>query len=224
MKIIFHVQWGEAEILWQLQQLARRNGRWFRANPGARLLYDTGVIYRTEEEETFRDVYNTMRNGDEDCDSLAAWRAGEVLARGFAAFAPGDPGWQAAQAFPKARTFPAEVMLTTRARAGQVGQMYHAIVRYFIGGRWIEEDPSERLGMRRDTIDPYVVERWRRAGKLEPLVDAWRARGVELNVSEPLPRASKSKPRPSGHEPRERHQKQGQRPHTDRPRRPGRRA
>ena len=187
---MFHVQWDEQEVLRQLQQLARRNARWLRLNRSTPLLYDSGVIYRTEAEETFRDVYNTLKNGDEDCDSLAAWRAGEILARGSAAFAPGDPGWSAVRRSGVKTTIPAEVMLTTRARAGTTGNMYHAIVRYQVNGKWIEEDPSERLGMRRDTVDPYVVARWRKRGILDKLVDAWAQRGVNLNVSEPLPAAS----------------------------------
>src|SRR5688500_19684237 len=49
------------------------------------LLYDAGVVYRRELDETWCDFLNMLAQGHEDCDGLAAARAGELLARGWAA-------------------------------------------------------------------------------------------------------------------------------------------
>ncbi len=180
MEIILRVEWDEVEILRILNLLARRNARWLRQNAAAPMLYDSGIIYRPEAVETFRDVPGVLQAGEEDCDSLAAWRAGELLARGGAALEPGDPGWRAAR---NARTIRAEVLLTTRAPEGVRGAMYHAITRYQVGGRrWYEDDPSAKLGMRGGKIAPSVVERWGRMGIVDMVVERWAAQGVPLKL------------------------------------------
>src|SRR5690606_425683 len=139
-----------------------------RAQPDLPLLYDSGVVYRRESDETWCDFLNMLAQGHEDCDGLSAARAGELMARGAAALRPGDEGYAlAARARPA--TLRAEVMLTTRTEPTTPG-LYHCIVRYRVGDRWFRDDPSARLGMNGGRIDPLVKQRWAaRAGD-----GAWR--------------------------------------------------
>jgi hypothetical protein len=158
MRIAVKLAFHERAALRLLNWLAQENARILRAQPDLPLLYDSGVTYRHEMDETWCDYLNMLAHGHEDCDGLAAARAGELLARGWQALRPGDEGFEQAQ-----RTRPAalraEVMLTTRSEPDNPG-LYHCIVRYPIDGRWFRDDPSARLGMHRGRIDPRVRERW----------------------------------------------------------------
>jgi hypothetical protein len=168
MRIAVKLAFHERAAVRLLNWLAQENARILRVQPDLPLLYDSGVTYRRELDETWCDYLNMLAQGHEDCDELASARAGELIARGVAALRPGDDGFEAAQRSRPA-SIPAEVMLTTRSEPENPG-LYHCIVRYRIDGTWFRDDPSARLGMNRGRIDPLVKQRWAaRAGD-----SAWR--------------------------------------------------
>ena len=145
MKIAVKLAFDERGALRLLNWLARENARILRARPELPGLYDSGVVYRREVDETWCDYINLLAQGHEDCDGLAAARAGELLARGWQALGPKDPGYVEAKRR-RLRSIKAEVMLRTRAAENEAG-LYHCIVRYQIGDGWHRDDPSARLGM-----------------------------------------------------------------------------
>jgi len=157
MKIAVKLAFDEHAALRLLDWLAQENALLLRARPELPLLYDSGVVYRRESDETWCDVLNLLAQGHEDCDGLAAARAGELLARGYLALRPGDGGYAEAHRR-KLPTIHAEPLLTTRSRPDRPG-LYHVIVRYRVGERWHRDDPSARLGMN-GTVDPEVRRRW----------------------------------------------------------------
>jgi hypothetical protein len=118
-------------------------------------LYESGIRYEREDEEIWSDFLNMIIDGHEDCDALAAGRAGELMARGWRVMYPydprdpvrfpGDEGYDEAMYY-QPESIPAEVMLRTNAELGRPG-LYHCIVRYWINGREYRDDPSARLGM-----------------------------------------------------------------------------
>ena len=156
MKIAVKLAFDEMGALRLLYWLAQENAIILRAQPSLPLLYDSGVVYQREADETWSDYINLLAEGHEDCDALSAARAGELIARGWKAMAPGDEGWDLAAKL-KPASIAAEVMLRTRARPDEPG-MYHCIVRYPIGGTWFRDDPSARLGMN-GSIAPSVWKR-----------------------------------------------------------------
>lgn len=158
MKIAVKLAFDERGALRLLNWLAQENAIIVRAQPELPLLYDSGVVYRRELDETWCDYLNMLAQGHEDCDGLAAARAGELLARGANALRPGEEGHAEARRAGLA-TIPAEVMLTTRSRPDAPG-LYHCIVRYRVGRNWHRDDPSARLGMNGGRIDPLVRQRW----------------------------------------------------------------
>lgn len=158
MKIAVKLAFDERGALRLLNWLAQENAIIVRAQPELPLLYDSGVVYRRELDETWCDYLNMLAQGHEDCDGLAAARAGELLARGANALRPGEEGHAEARRAGLA-TIPAEVMLTTRSRPDAPG-LYHCIVRYRVGRTWHRDDPSARLGMNGGRIDPLVRQRW----------------------------------------------------------------
>ena len=168
MRIAVKLAFHEKAAVRLLNWLAQENSILLRAQPDLPLLYDSGVTYRRELDETWCDFLNMLAQGHEDCDGLAAARAGELIARGWRALRPGDDGYAEAQR-DRPGSLAAEVMLTTRSRPDDPG-LYHCIVRYPVAGRWHRDDPSARLGMNGGRIDPLVKERWTaRAGH-----GAWR--------------------------------------------------
>jgi len=171
MKIAVKLAFDERAALRLLNWLAQENAIVLRAQPELPLLYDTGVVYRRERDETGCDVLNMRAQGHEDCDGLSAARAGELLARGYKALRPGDGGYREASRR-RLASIPAEVMLTTRTGANQPG-LYHCIVRYRVGKTWHRDDPSARLGMYRGRIDPRVKARWAARAQTQP-ERAWR--------------------------------------------------
>ena len=145
----------DAKLFYQYDAAAAREGR-----KPLDSLYESGIVYEREQGEIWGDVLNTLMEGHEDCDALAAIRAGELMARGALALHPGDPndpvkypgdgGYIDAMEWGMT-SIPAEVMLKTNATDGRPG-LYHCIVRYWvpdIHGTWLEyrDDPSARLGM-----------------------------------------------------------------------------
>jgi len=158
MRIAVKLAFDEHAAVRLLNWLAKENAVLLRAQPDLPLLYDAGVTYQRETDETWCDFLNMLAQGHEDCDGLAAARAGELLARGWRALRPGDAGFATAE---RARpsSVQAEVMLTTRSTPDDPG-LYHCIVRYRVGSRWYRDDPSARLGMLGGRIDPLVQQRW----------------------------------------------------------------
>ncbi len=157
MKIAVKLAFDEGGALRLLNWLAQENAVILRARPELPLLYDSGVVYERERDETWCDFLNMLAQGHEDCDGLSAARAGELIARGHRALLPGDSGYAEAQRR-RPMSIPAEVMLKTRSRPQAPG-LYHCIVRYRVGVVWHRDDPSKRLGMN-GNIDPTVRRRW----------------------------------------------------------------
>ena len=160
MKITVKLAFDEGAAVRLLNWLAQENAGILRSRPDLPLLYDSGVVYRREADETWCDVINMLAAGQEDCDGLAAARAGELLARGWKALTRGDAGFDEAQRR-RPTSIPAEVMLTTRSSPDEPG-LYHCVVRYRVGTRWHRDDPSARLGMN-GTIPPEQEARWARS-------------------------------------------------------------
>ncbi len=145
MDIKVALTFNERDAVSLLNWLARCNARLIRDQPKLPLLYASRVRYEREEEETWSDYIQLLAQGDEDCDALAAARAGELMARGWTALAPDDPGYAQARAA-RLTTIPSEVALTTQVRQGSHG-LYHCVVRYVVGETVWFDDPSARLGM-----------------------------------------------------------------------------
>lgn len=145
MKIAVKLAFDERAALRLLNWLAQENAIILRSRPDLPRLYESGVVYRREVDETWCDYLNLLAQGHEDCDGLAAARAGELLALGWRALGPRDPGYRAARQL-QLETIPAEVLLLTTTEVHRPG-LYHCIVRYRVAGRWYRDDPSARLGM-----------------------------------------------------------------------------
>ncbi len=168
MNITVALTFNERDAVSLLNWLARCNARLLRERPRLPLLYRTSVRYGREEEETWSDFIQLLAQGWEDCDALAAARAGELIARGWRALSPSDPGYAAAKAA-NLTSIPAEVALTTQLPEGARGGLYHCIVRYVVDGTVWFDDPSARLGMLPERLDGQqcherIVARVRLAG------------------------------------------------------------
>lgn len=162
MELSLHVTFSAPYILSLCNWLAGVNAGLHVEHRGLLpLLYDSAVVYEREDRETFRDVVALYQVGREDCDSLAPARAGELVARGWQALAPGDAGFELAQRT-RPRTIEALCLLTTRD-TGPGPKLYHVEVDYWIAGQQFRDDPSARLGMN-GSIDPLIARR--RAGNL----------------------------------------------------------
>lgn len=157
MNIVVQTDFNEHRLLRLLKWLAEVNAELLLADSTLPLLYDSPLIYQRERGERWVDVTHALAKGHEDCDSLAAYRAGELMARGADALFPGEPGYRTARRL-GLTAIPAECMLTTDVPEGQSG-LYHCITRYRIGRRWYQDDPSERLGMNGGRFDPAVLGR-----------------------------------------------------------------
>lgn len=147
MKISIELAFDEPAALRLLNWLAFENKLILRQMPDLPGLYETHVHYEPEKDEEWADYLNLLWKGKEDCDALAAARAGELMARGWRALSGrrGDCGWKLARDL-RLRSIPAKVILRTRVEPGQSG-MYHCIVKYWVGGKVCYDDPSARLGM-----------------------------------------------------------------------------
>lgn len=145
LDITLRLSFEEGRAVRLLNWLAAENALIFRADPALPGLYDSGVVYQRETVETWCDYLALLEQGWEDCDGLAAARAGELLARGYLALKKGDGGYRDAWRT-RVPTIEAEVLLRTRTEPGGRG-MFHCIVRYRVGKKWYRDDPSARLGM-----------------------------------------------------------------------------
>lgn len=158
MNITVALAFSEVDAVSLLNWLARVNRRILLENPELPGLYQSGVVYKRETEETWSDYINLLAQGWEDCDSLASARAGELLARGWRALKRGDGGFDEARRRRPA-SIPAEVFLRTRTPPDEPG-LYHCLVRYRVGSRWHLDDPSARLGMLDQRLNgPEVTQR-----------------------------------------------------------------
>ena len=145
MRIAVQLAFDERAALRLLNWLAKENARILLRRPDLPGLYESGVYYARERGETWCDYINMLARGYEDCDGLAAARAGELMARGYRALEPGDGGYREARRR-RLRSIKAQAMLRTRTRVGKPG-LYHVVARYRVAGRWYRDDPSARLGM-----------------------------------------------------------------------------
>lgn len=156
MEIRVNLSFRESGAVSLLNWLARENARQLRDDPELPGLYESGARYYRETEETWSDYRNMLAQGWEDCDGLAAARAGELIARGYRALHPGEGGYRVARIL-RLRTIKAEVFLRTRTPEGRPG-LYHCLVRYLVDGRWYYDDPSARLGMLDRDLDADEVQ------------------------------------------------------------------
>ncbi len=145
MKIAVKLAFDEGGAVRLLNWLANENAIIMRARPDLPGLYESGVRYRREADETWCDYLNLLAAGHEDCDGLAAARASELIARGWRALGSSDPGYAEAH-LRRLTSIHAEVLLLTSSDQHRPGQ-YHCIVRYRVGRSWHRDDPSARLGM-----------------------------------------------------------------------------
>jgi hypothetical protein len=175
--ISVRLAFDEGAALRLLNWLAQENARIFQVydrrarERGERLLpplYASGVVYEPEEGEVWSDYLNMLIEGHEDCDALAAVRAGELLGRGWRALTPrddrdpvrypGDEGYAVAQRRRPA-SIAARVVLSSRAEPDRPG-LYHCIVEYKVPdvNKVLYDDPSARLGMLGDPDSPEVQQ------------------------------------------------------------------
>ena len=169
MKIAVKLAFDEQAALRLLNFLAQENALLLDERPELPLLYDSYVVYRREQDETWCDFINMLIQGHEDCDGLAAARAGELISKGWQALRPGEGGYREAVQTRPEHIF-AEVILRTNGGADG-GGLYHCLVHYNVSGRWYRDDPSARLGMN-GRIPPETHARW--AASLEG--NPWRTR------------------------------------------------
>ena len=162
MRIAVKLAFDEQAAVRMLNWLARENALLLRERPELPLLYESGVVYRREKNEVWCDFLNLLSQGHEDCDALSAARAGELMARGWKALSPDEPGYRHARRN-RLTSIRSEVFLRTRVRPGRVG-LYHCVTRYRLKGRWLVDDPSARLGMYAGRVDPAVKDRWAAVG------------------------------------------------------------
>lgn len=120
--------------------IARHNAHRIRKK-GLPLLYQSGVVYKTEgTPELWWDAEEILRNGHDDCEGLAAFRAGELLAGADPSDYTGGP-------------LEADVFTRYIPTPGGVGRLFHAITRVKVPDDSVAgwspkfDDPSVRLGM-----------------------------------------------------------------------------
>lgn len=157
MRITVNLAFDEEAAVRLLNWVAEENARILITHQNLPLLYDSRVIYKRESDEVWCDFLNMLAQGYEDCDGLAAARAGELKARGWKALRPGDGGYAEAQQL-RPEHIQAEVLLRTRSQPDKPG-LYHCVVRYQVGEKWYRDDPSARLGMN-GPISDDVKARW----------------------------------------------------------------
>ena len=136
---------SERGLVELLNLIARHNRDLMWERPDLPLLYESGVRYQREPREIWSDYLATLEQGHEDCDALAAARAGELMAWGHEAMSPVDGGFAAARRA-GLRSIPAWVQLHTRGVHGSAN-LYHCVVIYRVLDQFYRDDPSARLGM-----------------------------------------------------------------------------
>lgn len=123
--------------------IARHNARRIKSQ-NLPPLYKSGVRYKTEgSPELWWDAEEILRNGHDDCEGLAAYRAGELINRGY-----------------DARVYTRLVQQPSKEMGGsgkKGGRLFHAVTKVYAGpdgapvlaadGTPVYDDPSARLGM-----------------------------------------------------------------------------
>lgn len=121
--------------------IARHNARRIREK-NLPPLYRSGVRYQSEgSPELWWDAEEILRNGHDDCEGLAAYRAGELINRGY-----------------DARVYTRLVQMPSKEMggSGKGGRLFHAVtgiygpdgeIRRDERGVQMIDDPSHRLGM-----------------------------------------------------------------------------
>ena len=99
------------------------NCAWLQAHTRAPGLYASGVIYRREEPEVWKDIPSILEDGCDDCEGLSCYLAAELRVR---------------HGVRSAAVRLIEQPTRTRRR------LWHAVVSDAAGKIW---DPSRRLGM-----------------------------------------------------------------------------
>lgn len=128
-------------------------------------LYKSGVKYKVEgSPELWWDAEEILRNGHDDCEGLAAYRAGELLAKGFDA-----------RVYTRLVKHPSKEMGGSGKPGG--GRLFHAVTKVYTNpngepvlapdGTPVYDDPSKRLGM--------PVPEW-----YQRFADQMRAEGKDL--------------------------------------------
>jgi len=130
--------------------IARHNAKRIMSQ-GLPELYKTGVRYQTEgTPEKWWDAEEILAQGHDDCEGLAAFRAGELITRGYDA-----------HVHTRLITGPADGM-----GGGGASRLFHAITRVDgLRGGPRYDDPSVRLGMPVPTWYRKYAETRRAAGK-----------------------------------------------------------
>jgi len=147
---------SESGFVELLNLLARHNARLLLERQDLPFLYDSGVFYQREQRETWCDFLAMLEQGWEDCDGLAAARAGELMAWGADALTPIDGGHDQALRL-GLESIPAWVLLRTKGLKGE-RNLYHCVVLYKVGDTFWRDDPSARLGMFERRYHPYAGE------------------------------------------------------------------
>lgn len=106
------------------EAMTRFNVDFLSTHPDFPNLYESGVRYRRERPEIWKDIPTAMRDGWDDCEGLSSWLAAELRVR---------------RGMPNAR-----VKLIQQPTIGR--KLWHAIVYDPDSNRRF--DPSKRLGMR----------------------------------------------------------------------------
>ena len=141
MKVDLRVPARPRAWLWILNALRTINAELIAGTASFPFLYYSPVVYRRESVERFATADQCLALGEEDCDSLSAWRAGELEALGWLAVFPFEDAHQWATYY-RPTKIPARVVLTQEGPTA-----YHALVAYEIEGQTFYDDPSARLGM-----------------------------------------------------------------------------
>jgi hypothetical protein len=112
-------------VLYMLEGLVNCDREWLRQNPSTPKLYESGVRYKREKTEHWRDIPTLILHRSGDCEDLASWRVAELREEGHKV-----------QPFLKWR------------RYGDFW-LYHVMVAHMgeDGKTFRLEDPSRQLGM-----------------------------------------------------------------------------
>ncbi len=72
-------------VLWLMEALSQINKTYLATHSKFPSLYESDVVYDVEQNENWKDVYNTLKDGYGDCEDLACWRVAELRLAGIAA-------------------------------------------------------------------------------------------------------------------------------------------
>lgn len=111
--------------------IARHNARLIRQGWDIPPLYESGIIYKMEgSPELWLDAPAIVAQGNDDCEGLSAYRAGELIAREGLE----SDVWT-------------RLVQNPNSFGGSGGRTFHAVTRVRKGGQDYFDDPSARLHM-----------------------------------------------------------------------------